>query len=327
MKRLLAILAALCIPILSLAQSRTFMTYEGAWSSGYIYTINDSASYLGTVYISTVTGNVNNVPSSSPSAWTPLGSSGAIFGATIDNSVIGGISPSSGSFTSLASSGTTSLSALGVSGVATFNGSTIFNSPQLLQCFSATSAPLIGFNSTSTPANYNIGFGSLCDGTLEVYSTRTDGAVANFSQYGLNMLSDTSIEFLNAANNDHVGLKYAGYITNTLMTDYAGSQGGGQIMTGEFISGGGTFTASGCSNSTLVGGGSAGSYKSGTTGTCTVTVTMGQVGHSFNGWSCSVWDITTNTDIQKETAFTSTTVTFSGTTVSGDVITFSCIGY
>ena len=88
-----------------------------------------------------------------------------------------------------------------------------------------------------------------------------------------------------------------------------------------------TFTASGCSNGTLVGGATAGSYDSGTSGTCTVVVTMGNTQTAANGWGCSVWDITTNADLQEETAYTTTTVTFSGTTVSGDKIAFSCIAF
>ncbi len=40
------------------------------------------------------------------------------------------------------------------------------------------------------------------------------------------------------------------------------------------ISGGTKFTASGCSNSTTVGGATAGTFASGTTGACTVTITM-----------------------------------------------------
>jgi hypothetical protein len=100
-----------------------------------------------------------------------------------------------------------------------------------------------------------------------------------------------------------------------------------KVQAAGYQSKGTTFTASGCSNTTLVGGASAGSYDSGTTGTCTVTITMGNSLTAANGWVCHVWDITTNTDAQKETAYTTTTVTFSGTTVSGDVIAFGCIGF
>jgi F5/8 type C domain/PLAT/LH2 domain len=86
-----------------------------------------------------------------------------------------------------------------------------------------------------------------------------------------------------------------------------------------------TFTASGCSNSTLVGGSTAGSYKSGTTGTCTVTVTMGL--SAPNGWACKANDLTTTADAILETGTTQATAILSGTTASGDTINFFCIGY
>ena len=86
-----------------------------------------------------------------------------------------------------------------------------------------------------------------------------------------------------------------------------------------------TFTASGCSNSTLVGGATAGSYHSGTTGTCAVTVTFGLT--ATNGWACAANDLTTNTDAQTQTATTTTTATISGTTVTGDIVNFHCIAY
>ena len=88
-----------------------------------------------------------------------------------------------------------------------------------------------------------------------------------------------------------------------------------------------TYTASGCSNSAIVGSSIAGSYHSGTTGTCTVTVTMGGSATAPNGWACRASDLTTTSDTVVQTATTQTTATLSGTTVSGDVISFSCVPY
>jgi lysophospholipase L1-like esterase len=85
------------------------------------------------------------------------------------------------------------------------------------------------------------------------------------------------------------------------------------------------FTASGCTNSTLIGGSTAGSYHSGTTGTCTVVITPGVP--ASNGWVCKANDLTTPADIQTQTATTTTTATISGTTVTADVINFSCTAY
>ena len=132
----------------------------------------------------------------------------------------------------------------------------------------------------------------------------------------------------------YVGL-YMDAVSNMSATSYAVEIDGptenslfqGSLQAGKFINVGTKFTASGCSNSTLVGGATAGSYHSGTTGTCTVTVTFGDSATAPNGWSCSVSDTTTPADLQTMTASAATTATFSGTTVSGDVIKFACVGY
>lgn len=91
------------------------------------------------------------------------------------------------------------------------------------------------------------------------------------------------------------------------------------------IAGTTTFTATGCTNSTLVGGATTGSYHSGTTGTCTVVVTTGLT--APNGWACFANDLTTTADTIKQTASSATTATLAGTTVSGDVINFGCMAY
>lgn len=86
-----------------------------------------------------------------------------------------------------------------------------------------------------------------------------------------------------------------------------------------------TFTATGCTNSTLVGGSTAGSYHSGTTGICTVVITTGLT--APNGWACFANDLTTTADTIKQTASSATTATLAGTTVTGDVINFGCMAY
>jgi hypothetical protein len=88
------------------------------------------------------------------------------------------------------------------------------------------------------------------------------------------------------------------------------------------------FTASGCSNSTTVGGATAGSFASGTTGTCTVTITMGDSDTAPNGWSCTASDQTTPANlISQKTGGSTTTAVITGTTVSADVISFHCLAY
>lgn len=82
-------------------------------------------------------------------------------------------------------------------------------------------------------------------------------------------------------------------------------------------------TVTGCSNTTTLGGVLGGSYLSGTTGTCTVTITL-PTGPT-NSYACFAHDDTTAADYTQSAIVTSTTtLTISGTTVSGDKITWSC---
>jgi hypothetical protein len=97
------------------------------------------------------------------------------------------------------------------------------------------------------------------------------------------------------------------------------------LNTANMFAGGTKFTASGCSNSALVGGATAGSYDSGTSGTCTVVLTTGVT--APNGYACTANDLTTTADTIKQTASSQTTATLAGTTVSGDVISFACTPY
>lgn len=104
---------------------------------------------------------------------------------------------------------------------------------------------------------------------------------------------------------------------------------GNTKFSGGIISTGTKFSTTGCSLSATTGGANVGTYVSGTTGACTVVITMnGATGASApNGWICQANDITTTADVQRQTATNATTATISGTTVSGDVINFSCLGY
>jgi len=96
-----------------------------------------------------------------------------------------------------------------------------------------------------------------------------------------------------------------------------------------YVTTGTTFTTNGgCSEITLKGGGSAGNYTSGTTGTCTVTVTMGSsVVAPPNGWMCFAINFNSPGTPMLHTGGSATTAIFSGTTTSGDQIGFWCGGY
>lgn len=82
----------------------------------------------------------------------------------------------------------------------------------------------------------------------------------------------------------------------------------------------GTQNISGCSLTTPLGTANAGSFLSGTAGTCTVTITPGIT--ASHGFVCSATDLTTRTDIVSQSAYSTTTCTISGTTASGDLVTY-----
>lgn len=100
-------------------------------------------------------------------------------------------------------------------------------------------------------------------------------------------------------------------------------QNGNSAFTGAINSTGTKFTASGCSNSATTGGAIAGQFTSGTTGTCTVAITLPT---APNGWSCRATDIT-NVATLNQTAKSTTSCTVSGTTTTNDVVIFSAMGY
>ncbi len=82
---------------------------------------------------------------------------------------------------------------------------------------------------------------------------------------------------------------------------------------------------SGCSAGTQLGGSYQGSFVSGTTGTCAVTLTLPT--SAVNAWSCHTQNVTTPANPYPQTGGSQTTATFSGTTVTNDVIRWSCRGY
>lgn len=83
-------------------------------------------------------------------------------------------------------------------------------------------------------------------------------------------------------------------------------------------------TLSGCSTSGQLGGNTAGSFISGTTGTCAVTMTFAT--SAPNEWFCDALDSTTPA-LFNQTGGGGNTAIISGATVSGDKVRFSCTGY
>ncbi len=122
----------------------------------------------------------------------------------------------------------------------------------------------------------------------------------------------------------------AGMGTNRAAAFYSVDQGSGAndyaiYIAGDILISSGTQTVSGCSLSASSGGKTAGKFTSGTSGTCTVTVTPGTT--APNGYSCFANDITTPADKLQQTVASTTAPVISGTTASGDVITWGCMAF
>ncbi len=71
-----------------------------------------------------------------------------------------------------------------------------------------------------------------------------------------------------------------------------------------------------------------GTVSSTKTGSAVMTLTfdLGRMGAPGTGWSCSCSNLTTGNAV-RQSASSTTAVSFSGTTNSGDVIAYSCVGY
>jgi|SRR5215467_164521 len=93
------------------------------------------------------------------------------------------------------------------------------------------------------------------------------------------------------------------------------------------ISSGSTFKSSlGCKEKDTIGAASAGSFRAGVE-RCTTVITMGSELKAPNGWGCSVWDLTNPAATVKQTATSTSSVTFSGTVAIGDKLVFTCQGF
>lgn len=171
----------------------------------------------------------------------------------------------------------------------------------------ATVANGLNVTVSGTNANYAI---VLANGTVPLYGA---SILANPGTGAISAVSVGATTFTGALSG------------NATTATTAVNLSGGAVTTsnGALLSGGTKFTASGCSNSATVGGAIAGQFASGTTGTCTVTITLPT---APNGWACRANDITTPA-LMNQTAKTTTSCTISGTTTTSDVVVFLAMGY
>ena len=140
-----------------------------------------------------------------------------------------------------------------------------------------------------------------------------------------------SFNFIDARGKEHFGIVHeeadqSGNFVLTPASTKSGAMQGAIKIAGPLLAGG-IQTVSGCRLSSEMGGASAGSFKSGTKGTCTFTITPGI--RAPNGFHCTATDHTHPADIlgQTDDPLSSTAPTISGTTSSGDLITWSCTAF
>lgn len=167
-----------------------------------------------------------------------------------------------------------------------------------------TNFPMVYFNSGTAPTTWS------ATGTVLGLNAPT-GFTGNFVDFHLN--GGTSLFLVGPS----------GSVTAS------GSLSSGFKLSGSgLLIGGSKFSASGCTLGATTGGATAGTIVSGTTGTCTLVITMGQSVAAATDFSCYARDLTTPADTITQTGAASTTqATLTGTTVSGDIISFACIGH
>lgn len=132
-------------------------------------------------------------------------------------------------------------------------------------------------------------------------------------QYGLQIATGIAVTGALVSNNDFTGNGVAGISAlGTITGIFQGNKG----MPAPSFSG---------NASAATGNGDIGTYTSNITGTCTVTLTPFGTSNIIaeNGFVGHAFDKTTPANAQLQTAYTTTSITFSGTTTSGDVIAFS----
>lgn len=120
------------------------------------------------------------------------------------------------------------------------------------------------------------------------------------------------------------GVEQANLTTSAFTANVALISGG--TVKGTAYVGSGTIPAVGTCGTIGTGSkNSAGFITSGTTGACTPVITFTVTAPA--GWSCGMANSTTLANIIQQSNSSTTTATFSGTTVSGDVLRYNCTAY
>jgi hypothetical protein len=312
---------------------------SGTASTGAFSTISATGQITSTLAIGTApfvvtsTTNVANLNASSLS--------GATFAAP---GAIGGTTPAAGTFTTLTAR--TSLTA-GVSGTTqgclTLAGATSGSGTICAPALAGTNtnpfaiSNVLAVPAATTSSNVGYGFagfagsGMFLDSSNDVVFSINGNTVFGLQSGTINIQVPSTFVF-DWSSGGFTGGSDLGISRSAAGVGAIGKGGGGTttgtLLASAYGSAGTKFTASGCSNSATLGGATAGQFTSGTTGTCTVTITMGDGDTATTGWACWASDQTTSANLfDQATGGSTTTAVLKGTTVSGDIISFGCMRY
>lgn len=179
------------------------------------------------------------------------------------------------------------------------------------------------------------------------YGIGADFSAATFSSDVLRLAQGQTIAFDNTAgwtllnSSGSMALKYGG--VNKLALDSTGnlnipstlSASAHLVATGyvktaaRLVSGAVPANSGSCAINTQLGGNTAGSFKA--NGACssgTLILTLNATVNPTNGWVCDAHDLTTPTSLINQTAYTTSTATFSGVTMAAsDLVAFKCVGF
>lgn len=236
--------------------------------------------------------------------------------------------------------GQTQISAGVVAGSSNANQAPLGTTQHPLQgSFSQINFPGTGFVGGNQATFNNLYANSISAGIPGVNNSAWWGCFVLTGNDFCNPLNGASVTLGNSASPytaaDLAHVSFFSYVLNPDTNDFGSvgtsSKAFGQGYFNDYIIAGAIFTTTGsaCSVGSTAGGGSGGKFTSSTAGTCAVVINMANSVAAPHGWDCHFNDLTTPADTSSwaMTATTTTTASASGTTASGDVVSFTCVGY
>lgn len=172
---------------------------------------------------------------------------------------------------------------------------------------------------TTVLTNITLGYSVAASYTFPFTGTATFSGAVSGTRFNFSSGVSASGDSVYSPSGGQIGLSTSGTQRLLLTTNFT--------LTTALISGGTTFTVSGCSNSAHAGGAFAGTVTLGAN-SCSLVVTPGQTAPT--GWTCQAHDRNAPTVlIGGESSSNATTATFTIPVTAGstDVISFSCTGF